>query len=386
MDNYGNNTAVGNDGSNTDHITDNDQQTAPTFQINKDQDHHLNPIRTRNLGEEIANDVGDMNGISKMAFSPTQNGLFVCGTENIHSHHDTANCIAIGNINTPNDDPLSLFPVNEDMRDLGWLTPNRLVVALDSKLGILELNDANEIASKPVLFPDFHKDTIRQISVNEGNSHLVLSGGFDGNVFVTNITRLVDDMEKNEQNSENSVYMCGDVVGSVSWHPRDFNVASCTTDPGWLHVFDIRTDQSKPAFVYDTDKLELFAHTYIDDFMVALGYGDGQVQIHDIRNGREVCSFTDPHLRAVGDLLYRPGPSGVLCAMGHAGLTLYHRPALSQLDLYGHAPSLSLEAHRSGNYTHQQHGYKTTGAFIPHTSLLAVTDSDGVLSLFDVTS
>ena len=35
----------------------------------------------------------------------------------------------------------------------------------------------------------------------------------------------------------------------------DYNVASCTTDLGVLHVFDIRTDQSKPAFVYDTRKI-----------------------------------------------------------------------------------------------------------------------------------
>lgn len=48
----------------------------------------------------------------------------------------------------------------------------------------------------------------------------MISGGFDGNVFVTNIARLVDDIQKNEKKSENSVYLCRDVVGSVAWHPR----------------------------------------------------------------------------------------------------------------------------------------------------------------------
>ena len=74
----------------------------------------------------------------------------------------------------------------------------------------------------------------------------MISGGFDGNVFVTDISRLVgmfrkklfrynffftDDIQKSEKKSENSVYLCKDVVGSVSWHPNDHNVASCTTDP-----------------------------------------------------------------------------------------------------------------------------------------------------------
>lgn len=95
----------------------------------------------------------------------------------------------------------------------------------------------------PVLFPDFHTDTIRELSVNPKISHLVISGGFDGNVFVTDISRLVDDIQRNEKKSENSVYLCKDVVGSVNWHPNDCNVASCTTDLGVLHVFDIRTDQ-----------------------------------------------------------------------------------------------------------------------------------------------
>ena len=43
--------------------------------------------------------------------------------------------------------------------------------------------------------------------------------GFDGKVFVTDIVRLVEDIQKNEKKSENSLYPCRDVIGSVSWHP-----------------------------------------------------------------------------------------------------------------------------------------------------------------------
>ena len=126
--------------------------------------------------------------------------------------------------------------------------------------------------------PEFHSDTIREIAINPKNNSLILSGGFDGNVFVTNISKLFEDIHNNEKKSENSVYLCKEAVGSVSWHLNgfflhslsplpnpilfkptkpfaiDYNVATCATDFGFLHIFDIRTENSKPSFVYDTGK------------------------------------------------------------------------------------------------------------------------------------
>jgi WD40 repeat protein len=102
------------------------------------------------------------------------------------------------------------------------------------------------------MFPEFHKDTIREICVSDGNKNLVISGGFDGSVFVTDMSRLCSDIQKNEKKSENSLYQCKAVVGSVNWHPRDHYLASCTTDTGILHIFDIRTDIKRPAIVFDT--------------------------------------------------------------------------------------------------------------------------------------
>jgi len=196
----------------------------------------------------------------------------------------------------------------QHVRDIDWLDPHRVVVALNQKLGIVVLGE-NQTLNEIVLFPDFHTDTIRELAVNPKVPHLVISGGFDGNVFVTDISRLVDDIQRNEKKSENSVYLCKDVVGSVNWHPNDHNVASCTTDLGVLHVFDIRTDQSKPAFVYDTQKIELYAHSYVDDFTLCLGYGDGTIAIHDIRFGKPLVSFKDPCVHAVGDLVFADSTS-----------------------------------------------------------------------------
>jgi hypothetical protein len=58
------------------------------------------------------------------------------------------------------------------------------------------------------MFPDFHRDLIRELAVNQVQRNLILSGGFDGNVFVTDIEKLLTDMRRNERRSENSLYAC----------------------------------------------------------------------------------------------------------------------------------------------------------------------------------
>lgn len=46
---------------------------------------------------------------------------------------------------------------------------------------------------------------------------------------MTDIGRLVGDISKNETRSENSLYACRDVVGSVQWSATEPFLASCTT-------------------------------------------------------------------------------------------------------------------------------------------------------------
>lgn len=190
------------------------------------------------------------------------------------------------------------------VRDLVWLDENRVILALNRKLAMAIIGEQeNKTAITDVVqFPEFHSDTIRQIALNPVDRTLVISGGFDGNVFVTNIQRLFEDIQRNEKKSENSVYVTQGVVGSVSWHISDTNVASATTDTGIIHIFDCRTDQSKPAFIYDTRKTGLYTHCYLDDFTICLGYSDGSLQIHDIRHGQEALSFRDPYQQAIGDV------------------------------------------------------------------------------------
>jgi hypothetical protein len=50
--------------------------------------------------------------------------------------------------------------------------------------------------------------------------------GFDGKVFVTDIIKLAEDIQKGEKKSENSLYPCNEVVGSVAWHPTGPTLSS----------------------------------------------------------------------------------------------------------------------------------------------------------------
>jgi WD40 repeat protein len=125
-------------------------------------------------------------------------------------------------------------------------------------------------------FAEFHQDTIRELDLCPFQRNMVASCGFDGNVFITDITKL-------STNSENSVYFCRDVVGSVRWHPSDPCVVSATTDTGVFHMIDIRTGSQSLPRIFDTAKTELYTHLYCDSNTVLLGYGDATFKILDLR-------------------------------------------------------------------------------------------------------
>jgi len=233
------------------------------------------------------------------------------------------------------------------------------------------------------MFPEFHKDAIREICVSTGNRNLVISGGFDGNVFVTDISRLCSDIQKNEKKSENSLYPCRDVVGSVSWHPEDSFLASCTTDSGTLHIFDIRTDKRRPAVVYDTAKKELYTHAYRDSNSMLLGFGDGNIQVFDTRNKRSVMSFHDPHEKSIGEIKFDYQTRN-FAVFGIPEFTLWNYDENSMsLCTHHQLADNNMIMNVINNTSTYFPGYKTSGDFRKGTRSLAVTDSCGTLALYD---
>ncbi|KAL9656098.1 hypothetical protein ABK040_007716 [Willaertia magna] len=307
-----------------------------------------------------------LEGLSKPAISQQ---LFICGTEN--QTPKASNFLILGSLEEGK--VLSVQTIDDHIRYLEWLPKDqrRIVTAMNSELGIIVLNPELTDIQDIDLFPRFHTDTIRQLAVNPANQSLVISGGFDEKVFVTDISKLVDDIQSNQTKSENSVYLCQDVVSSVRFHPSDSNVASATTDQGILHVFDIRTGQtSKPAFVYDTGKIELNTHTYLDDFTVCLGYGDGFIQVHDIRSGKTLLSVHDKVLGVVGDFHFDIQKK-ILLATGI--------PTYAMYQIYNN----TFEWITSG-FTPT--AARMNGMMVPNIqqNLALMTDSNGIISLYEL--
>eukprot|EP01080_Neovahlkampfia_damariscottae_P009958 gene9958-2277_t len=309
----------------------------------------------------------DFYGLSQPIFN-TNGTKFVCGTENQKEENNNLNRIVFGSLNHQNVTKLNSkiwsYPINEHIRSCDWIDENRILLALNSKLGLLELDESGS-ASEILLFPELHSDTIRQLSYSQKNK-MMISGGFDGNVYVTNVLRLLEDMQKNEKKTENSVYVCKDVVGSVCWHPKDEFFASCTTDTGRLHLFDIRVNDDKPAYVFDSFKSELYTHTYMNDETIILGFGDGSIQIHETRMGSNLLSFQDPYQKYIGDLSYEHDT----CAVFGSEVSFWKYTG----------NDIEILAHHTNS---KAKGHKTSGCFIPKTELIASTDSIGIFSIYD---
>ncbi len=111
----------------------------------------------------------------------------------------------------------------------------------------------------------------------------------------------------------------GVAVGSVGWLPNDPHTATATTDGGRVHLFDVRTHLSKPAVVYDTGKVALYGHDFLDDYIAILGFGDGTVQVLYCTT-RSWCIFSSPRYTL---RLPRPPCCFVACACMR-----YHCPRL----------------------------------------------------------
>jgi WD40 repeat protein len=183
---------------------------------------------------------------------------------------------------------------------------------------------------------------------------------------VSNMHRLDEKIESSGFKIEHYLYLCKDVVGSVGWHPKDNCIASCTTDSGYFHTFDIRINENKPAYIYDSLKSELYTHCYMNEESVILGFGDGATQIYDIRMGKVLISFVDPYQKYIGDLSFQNN----ICSVFGSEVTFWKYTG-SDIEILAH-------------HTHSKaKGHKTSGCYIPNTNIVATTDSIGIFSMYE---
>ncbi|KAL6046738.1 G-protein beta WD-40 repeat domain containing protein, partial [Balamuthia mandrillaris] len=343
----------------------------------------LQPVKRINLFELSVNDRGITPGLSRPAFSQDSSGRFICGTEeqDISKRHRNQLIFACVDMNPSQPDSLfaSLwtYTIDDHVRDIQWIDQDRALFAIANKLIYMRIGpEFSQRDMELTYFPVFHQDLIREISVSPFNKSLVLSGGFDGSVFVTDIERLCRDMATQQQRSENNNYPVHEVVSSVLWHPDDPYLASCTTDLGRYHQFDIRTERTRRSVVIDTGRPELYCHAYKNAYEVIFGFGTGHLQLFDTRTQQTVATWKDPFQKQIGEIKLQPGYPENFVTFGEAEVTFWKQSG-RDIQFWAHhclLPSTSQPLPF----------YKTSGEFLYASNYLAVTDSLGTLSWYHV--
>ena len=89
-----------------------------------------------------------------------------------------------------------------------------------------------------------HTDDVREIALDHHHSNIVLSGGFDKRLLITDI----------ENQRIVKPFYTRHVIGSVRWYPTCNDVVSFTCDVGSISMFDIRDHSPRVPIVYHTGR------------------------------------------------------------------------------------------------------------------------------------
>lgn len=309
----------------------------------EDDELSLSPIRVFEVSRSA---IGRNVALSKPLFR--YDGIFVTGTENPDEKANT-NYVMVGilpdsstaepeNEGSEKSLQLTSIPVRSHVRDLTWLRPQSVLLALGSRLALMHLpsHDAlgagGELSSlscgshnhaapqRPDLsavkvfddFPQVHTDVIRQVAVSTFSNHLAISGGFDGRVCISDLSAISGASAARVVR----IHETGDVVGSVSWHPSSEQLCAWTTDPGQFTLYDLRSPRVISMLTAEVD--ELYTHTFYDDHTVMLGFGNGEVSVVDTRKPQKVLGFWNPYVSAIGEFAITKTASG--CKLASFGM------------------------------------------------------------------
>lgn len=142
-------------------------------------------------------------------------------------------------------------------------------------VGSVHIGDGEEITDESVKLIEIHSehtDDIREVAVDYHDGHLLMSGGFDKKILISDL------------NTEKVVkpYYSRHVIGSVRWYPNCSDVVSYTCDVGSINIFDIREGSPRIPIVYHTNKV-IYTHEYITQYIVALAGVGGRIDLFDTR-------------------------------------------------------------------------------------------------------
>ncbi|POM65237.1 Hypothetical protein PHPALM_19078 [Phytophthora palmivora] len=265
--------------------------------------------------------------------------------------------------------------VDQEVRDIHWLSTEAAVVAIGKEIQLIHLGDLS--VGGPCKLQDpinpVHSDSIRELAVSPTSNSQVLSGGFDETVVLTDLRNHGDPTAA----ATIGTFDANDVVSSVRWSPMDSHI-SWTTDVGDFQVADTRVRAPQlqvPLYtVLNVDKLGgLFTHEYMGSFNIALGFERGHIAVIDTR----ITSLIESKLTAIGEI--RRSKSDKFAIFGHEGF--------STASLNGTANNLvQVTRHQQPHQISHRISsipYKTSGDYSYESgAYLAVSDNLGIVSVY----
>ncbi|ETL39012.1 hypothetical protein L916_09564 [Phytophthora nicotianae] len=302
-----------------------------------------------------------------------EDGLLIVGTEvTANLPPGEKNRIFVTNFLAPaGSQPPAHIMVEQEVRDIQWMGGQAAIVAIGKEIQLIQIAIGGPCRLQDAI-NSVHSDAIRELAVSPTSSSLVVSGGFDQTVVLTDLRN---------QGDPTAAAVIGkfdacDVVSSVRWSP-EYSQVSWTTDGGDFQVADTRAPSSQlqvPFYNYlNAGTLgSLFTHEYLSSFYVTLGFERGHIAFVDLRMPRQTSctSLVESNLTSVGEI--RRSKSNKFAIFGLGGF--------SRASLNGAASSLEqITLHRRQACP----SFKTSGDFSYERGVyLAVSDNGGVVSVY----
>ncbi|KDO30682.1 hypothetical protein SPRG_04583 [Saprolegnia parasitica CBS 223.65] len=299
-------------------------------------------------------------------------GLLVVGSEaSPNDSFATEHGLFLSNFRSPDN---GFVPLRHAVRDLQWVEPHAIVLAVGKDLQVLRVGTTAAECHLEAPITMTHSNLIRELAVCPAHPRQVLSGGFDETVCMTDLDR-ADVVLK---------FDARDVVSSLRWIPDGTaHRVSWTTDGGAFSMADIRVKSASGQLNVASPSLfrfevtgGLYAHEYVSEHDVVLAYEKGHLAFLDIR---KLPAHNACHL-----MVHSP-----LCTVGEVRKSLCGDVALFGLGGFAIADlsraSCSTRCAFEFYPVFMDPTRKTSGDFaIDNVTLLAVSDSAGLVSVYDM--
>ena len=178
------------------------------------------------------------------------------------------------------------------------------------------------VSKKKLIWEGQRTSFITSLQLNQANKHIALTGGTDGRVFVTNLSRYTAILASDQPYAVNGMYSAGDVVTDARFFPNNPSAALCAALNGTISVFDVRARPDSVASSFNVHRSGLTGTSFLDDYTVMSCFDDGSVAPLDVRKGL-LCSATQDKFMGCASGVHADVNTGVCVTTGDAGLSVW---------------------------------------------------------------